>query len=201
MDLYNIGRGPVFRYFKIVHRLQVVGAESFPKENGVLLCSNHVHNLDPPLLGSACPRNVHFMAKDELFRVPVLKSLLPRIHAFPVKRGLGDRQALRSGLKLLESGEVMGLFPEGHRSKNNELGEGLSGAGYFALRSSADIVPCAILGSYVPFRKIKIVFGAAIDFSDLREQKSPLKTASTRIMNAIKALIDEHDKGQSSSNA
>lgn len=200
MDLYDIGRRPILWYFKIVHRLQVIGAEDFPKENGILLCSNHVHNLDPPLLGSACPRNVHFMAKAELYHVPVLKSLLPRIHAFPVKRGSGDRQALRSGLKLLEGGEVMGLFPEGTRSKNDQLGEGLSGAGYFALRSTADIVPCAIIGSYIPFKKMKIVFGAAIDFSDLREQKTPLKVASTRIMNAIKALIDEHETGPNGSN-
>lgn len=192
MDLYGIGKGPILWYFKIVHRLQVIGAQNFPQENGVLLCSNHVHNLDPPLLGSACPRIVHFMAKAELYRLPVLKSLLPRIHAFPVKRGFGDRQALRSGLKLLDDGGVMGLFPEGHRSKNRQLGEGLTGAGYFALRSSAHVVPCAIVGSYFPFRKMKIVFGAAIDFSDLREQKSSLSVATSRIMDAIQALIDEH---------
>lgn len=134
------------------------------------------------------------MAKAELFRFPVLKSLLPRIQAFPVKRGLADKQALRSGLKLLENSQVMGLFPEGTRSRNQQLGEGLSGAGYFALRSSADIVPCAILGSYTPFQKLKIVFGTPIDFSDLREQKSSSQIATTRIMSAIKMLKEKHEE-------
>lgn len=201
VNLYECARPLVFTYFKTVNFIKVVGIENFPKQNGVLLCSNHINNLDPPLVGAVCPRIVYFMAKAELFKVPILKSLLPHIYAFPVKRGSGDRQALRDGLKILDSGGVMGFFPEGTRSKNGKLGKGLSGAGFFALRSTADIVPCAILGSYRPFRKMKIVYGEPIDFSDLRKQKTPLDMATRRIMDHIQALIDEHENGSDDSKA
>ncbi|HET7616304.1 MAG TPA: lysophospholipid acyltransferase family protein [Bacillales bacterium] len=184
---------PILFYYKLVHRIEVIGAEKVPKEGGILLCSNHINNLDPPLLGAVCPRDVHFMAKAELFNVPVLKSLLPRIHAFPVKRGAGDRQALRAGLKVLESGNVMGVFPEGTRSKDGKVGKAFSGAGFFALRSSANVVPCAILGSYRPFQKVTVVFGEPIDFSNFREQKTSAAAATEKIMDSIRPLIAEYD--------
>ncbi len=85
--------------------------EHFPKEGGVLLCSNHIDNLDPPVVGVAAPRPVSFMAKEELFNVPILGKILPGIHAFPVRRGMSDREALRKGLRFLKEGEVLGLFP------------------------------------------------------------------------------------------
>src|SRR5699024_7827435 len=118
MSLYDIGRIPVLGYFRFINRVEILGAENVPKQNGLLICSNHLSNLDPFLIGIACPRDIHYMAKESLFRIPLVKSLLPIVHAFPVRRGLGDRQAIRSGLKILESGKVMGLFPEGRRMKN-----------------------------------------------------------------------------------
>lgn len=192
MDLYDFGRTLFYSYFKSLHRFEVVGAQNVPKQGGVLLCCNHTNNLDPPFLGVASPRPVHFMAKAELFDAPVLKSLLPRIHAFPVKRGAVDRKALRAGLKVLSDGKVMGLFPEGTRSRDGKLGKGFAGAGFFALRSSVQVVPCAILGGYRPFRKMTVVFGEPIDFSDLREGKASAVEATGKIMEAIGFLIERN---------
>ncbi|WP_143521732.1 lysophospholipid acyltransferase family protein, partial [Pseudomonas sp. 2995-3] len=76
-----------------------------------------------------------FMAKAELFETPILKSIIPRLGAFPIRRGMSDRQALRTGLSLLKEGKMVGIFPEGTRSKTKELGKGLAGVGFFALRS------------------------------------------------------------------
>ena len=121
-------------------------------------------NLDPPTVGIAAPRQVHFMAKEELFSAPVLGKILPHINAFPVKRGMSDREALRKGLGVLKEGKVLGLFPEGTRSETGELGKGLAGAGFFALRSKAQIVPCAVIGPYKPFKRLKVVFGKPIEF-------------------------------------
>lgn len=190
MDLYGFGNVMISRYFKWIHRFEVIGEENIPKHGGVLLCSNHISNLDPPFVGVACPRPVHFMAKAELFDVPILKGLLPRIHAFPVKRGAGDRQALRAGLNILSEGKVMGLFPEGTRSKDGKLGKAFSGAGFFALRSSAHVIPCVILGSYRPFRKMRVVFGEPIDFSELRERKASAVEATEKIMTEIGMLVE-----------
>ena len=87
--------------------------------------------------------------------MPVLKMILPHVNAIPIKRGMSDRNALRKGLGVLKDGNVLGLFPEGTRSKTGELGEGLAGAGFFALRTEAKVVPCAVIGNYKPFQDYK----------------------------------------------
>nr|WP_239454505.1 lysophospholipid acyltransferase family protein [Bacillus suaedaesalsae] len=175
-----------------MHRLEVIGAENIPTTGGVLLCSNHIDNLDPPIVGISSPRTIHFMAKEELFRLPILKSILPSINAFPVKRGMSDKQALRTGLQVLKDGNVLGLFPEGTRSKTGELGQGLSGAGFFALRTDATVVPCAIIGPYKMFKPLKVVFGKPLDFHELRERKATADEATESIMNSIQELLEKN---------
>ncbi|MFD2679527.1 lysophospholipid acyltransferase family protein [Bacillus seohaeanensis] len=192
MTFYTFARGVVKVVLTPLYRIETIGLENFPKDGGVLLCANHIDNLDPPVVGLTAPRPVSFMAKAELFSAPILKTLLPHIRAFPVKRGLSDREALRSGLRLLKEGNVLGLFPEGTRSKTGELGKGLSGAGFFALRSNAHVVPCAIIGPYKPFRKLKVVYGKPISMSELREQKVNAEQATQAIMDQIKLLIEQN---------
>ncbi|MGD6944044.1 lysophospholipid acyltransferase family protein [Cytobacillus gottheilii] len=192
MTLYGFARSAVNAVLKPIYRYEVIGRENFPKEGGVLLCANHIDNLDPPVVGITAPRPVYFMAKEELFNVPVLGKLLPKIHAFPVKRGMSDREALRNGLKIIKEGNVLGLFPEGTRSKNGELGKGLAGAGFFALRSSAEVVPCAIIGPYKPFRKIKVVYGKPINIQELRNRKASAEETTDMIMNEIRTLINAY---------
>lgn len=194
MYLYHIGKALLFIYFKIVFRLTVIGKENVPKESGVLLCANHTSNYDPPVLGVAFPRVVRFMGKAELFNNPIMKWLMIRIGVFPVKRGLGDKQALRNGLNLLNNGEVMGIFPEGTRSKTGELGEGLAGSGFFALRSTAVVIPCAIIGTYKPFHKLKVVFGEPIDFDDYKDKKLSAKEATAIIMDKIRELLESEGR-------
>lgn len=191
MYLYHLGKVILFVVFKIVFRLEVIGKENIPKQQGVLLCSNHISNFDPPILGVASPRIVRFMAKQELFHNPFLNWLLIRIGGFPVKRGLGDKQALRTGLELLNNGEVMGIFPEGTRSKTGKLGKGLAGAGFFALRSNAVVIPCAIVGTYKPFKKIKVIFGKQINFNQLRNEKRSAKEGTEVIMHEIRKLLEK----------
>jgi 1-acyl-sn-glycerol-3-phosphate acyltransferase len=132
------------------------------------------------------------MAKEELFSVPVLGKIVGRLHAFPVKRGMSDREALRKGLGVLKDGNVLGLFPEGTRSKTGELGKGLAGAGFFALRTNAAVVPCAIIGPYKKFSRLKVVYGKPIDLSDLRKNKGTAEQATELIMDEIRKLINEY---------
>nr|WP_091005275.1 lysophospholipid acyltransferase family protein [Fictibacillus marinisediminis] len=172
-----------------MYKIDIQGLENVPADGGILLCSNHINNFDPPLVGVAAPRDVHFMAKAELFSMPVLKTILPKINAFPVKRGMSDKQALRNGLSILKEGKVLGLFPEGTRSKTGQLGQGLAGAGFFALKSEAAVVPCAIKGEYKRGKKITIIFGKPIDFTEMREQKASAKDATNLIMLNIEKLL------------
>lgn len=190
MNLYRLAKILVSTLFYPFYRINVIGKQNFPKDGGVLLCTNHIDNLDPPVVGITCPRTVHFMAKEELFEAPVLKSLLPKVNAFPVKRGMSDRQAMRKALSLLKEGKVVGLFPEGTRSRDGELQEGLAGAGFFALRGNAHVVPCAIIGPYKPFKRLKVVYGKPIDMTTYREEKATPEEVTAVIMNEIRTLID-----------
>ncbi len=190
MALYSLGRSLFNGIFYGGYRIQVEGLENVPKEDGVLICSNHISYLDPPLVGASSGRTVHFMAKAELFEVPILKNILPKIHAFPVRRGMSDKQALRKGLELLRNGKAVGLFPEGTRSKTGEIGSGLAGAGFFAMKTDAKVIPCAIIGPFKLFRSVKIVYGPEIDFSELKERKASAKEATEKIMAEIRNLYE-----------
>lgn len=171
-----------------------MGRENIPSNGGVLLCSNHIHNLDPTLVGAFIKRQTRFMAKAELFKAPILKAILPKVGAFPIRRGMSDRQALRTGLKLLKDSEVVGVFPEGTRSKTGKLGEGLAGVGFFALRSNAHVVPCAVIGRYKLFSHLKVVYGPPVDMNAVREKKGSPEEATKQIMVGIQKLLDEHRK-------
>lgn len=192
MDTYHFVRSFAKTVLLPIYRFEVKGLEHFPKSGGVLICTNHINVLDPPVVGITAPRPVHFMAKEELFRTPILKPLLPKLNAFPVKRGLSDREALRRALAILKGGEVMGLFPEGTRSENGELGKGFSGAGFFALKGEADVVPCAIIGPYKTFKRLKVVYGEPILMQPYRDNKASADEVTLVIMDRIKDLIDEN---------
>ncbi|WP_342541719.1 lysophospholipid acyltransferase family protein [Paenisporosarcina sp. FSL H8-0542] len=192
MNLYKFAKSLVWTALYPIYRFDIKGLEHFPKTGGILICTNHIDALDPPVVGITSPRPVHFMAKEELFNMPILKPLLPKVNAFPVKRGLSDREALRRALAILKGGDVMGIFPEGTRSKNGELGKGFSGAGFFALKGEADVVPCAIIGPYKPFKRLKVVYGEPIIMQPYRDQKASADEVTTVIMERIQKLLDEN---------
>jgi 1-acyl-sn-glycerol-3-phosphate acyltransferase len=196
VNAYYIVFRRLFRMlFLVLYRWQVVGAEHIPKEGPVILCANHISLWDPPLLGAGIERQVHFMAKEELFRIPVISFFIKKFGAFPVKRGAGDRNAIRTALKLLEEGKIFGIFPEGTRSKTGEPGAGMTGVAMFALKSNAAVIPVAIVGPYKLFRPIKIVYGQPIDLSEQRDGKGgseALKETTDLIMRHIKELLDQH---------
>ncbi|MCL6571338.1 MAG: 1-acyl-sn-glycerol-3-phosphate acyltransferase [Bacillus sp. (in: Bacteria)] len=192
MTFYSFAKSVVYGILKPWYRIEAVGVEHFPKEGGVLLCANHIHNFDPLVVGVMAPRPVHYMAKEEIFKVPVLGTIVRKCNAFPVKRGFGDREALRTGLKLLKEGHVFGLFPEGTRSTNGELGKGLSGAGFFALKSEALVVPCAVIGTYKRFQKLKVIYGKPIEMGEMRKAKASAEQVTELIMSEIHKLIKEH---------
>ncbi|SDB91429.1 1-acyl-sn-glycerol-3-phosphate acyltransferase [Pelagirhabdus alkalitolerans] len=192
MSFYHIAKNVVWYISKPLFRMEVIGAENIPKSGPVIICSNHISNFDPPMVGGSAPRVVHFLAKEELFEKKWLKPILTNVNAFPIKRGMSDRNALRKALGLLKEGKTLGLFPEGTRSKSMELGKGLSGVGFFALRSEATVVPCAIIGPYKIGRKLKIVYGKPVNMKQLREDKVSAKEATDHIMENIRKIIEKY---------
>ncbi len=189
---YWLVRG-VFRvYYHLFTRWRVAGRENLPKEGAVLLCSNHVHWMDPVNMACAVDRQVNFMAKSELFAIPVFSKLLAWLHAYPVKRGKPDRGALRHTFRLLEERKVVGMFPEGTRSRTGKLGPAEPGLALIALKSQAVICPAAITGDYRPFRRINFRLGRPMSFPELYGVKvtpEDLARVSAAVMEQIASLM------------
>jgi 1-acyl-sn-glycerol-3-phosphate acyltransferase len=197
--LYWLGRA-IFRVlFWFFGRWTIKGAENVPQTGGVILAPNHVSLADPPAVASAIQRPTWFMAKVELFEVPVLGWLIRRTRAYPVKRGKGDRKALRQTLGLLEQGEVVMIFPEGERSRDGKLREPELGFAFFALEAEVPVIPVAVLGtdgvlrpgSWRPhFGKIIIRYGEPMSFPE-RYGRRPTKADLQAVGEAVMARIAE----------
>lgn len=158
--LYTILRNILAVLYRIVFQLEIIGEENIPKEGGVILCSNHRSNNDAIFLAICQKRPITFMAKDSLFKIPVLGFALRKIAAFPVKRGSNDIGAIRTAVEVLKSGKMLCIFPEGTRNKTEEaLIEFKTGAVFVAYKAEANIVPCAISGKLRPFSKIRVEYG------------------------------------------
>ncbi|SFX01257.1 1-acyl-sn-glycerol-3-phosphate acyltransferase [Thermoactinomyces sp. DSM 45891] len=160
--MYKLLRFLITLIYRVFFPYEVIGVEKFPKSGGTVVSPNHISNLDPPLLGISLPRQVHFMAKEEMFRVPIIKKALYIVGTFPVKRGGGDSQALKASIRILREGKVLGIFPQGTRDNSGEIRKVHVGAAMFALRTNSPLVPVAIIGPYRLFRKIRIVYGEPI---------------------------------------
>jgi 1-acyl-sn-glycerol-3-phosphate acyltransferase len=133
----------------------LVGGDRVPREGAVLVCSNHVSTLDPPLLPAFLPRNDSWsMAKAEYFAGGGLKPWIFRaFHAFPVVRHSADRAAIKRALTILRNGGVLFVYPEGTRVTSGGLHRAEPGAGFIAMLSGAAVVPAAVTGSRQVFGK------------------------------------------------
>lgn len=185
---------------KALFAMKTEGLENLPASGPAVVACNHVSILDPILVGAAMPRLVHFMAKEELFHIPVLGFLIRKIGSFPVRRGNADRQAIRAGLEVLEAGEVLGIFPEGTRSLDGHLQRAQSGVALLAMKTGTPVIPAAIVGTEKALRKgraflrparVRLLLGPPIHPPAGEITKESLAQFSARIMLAIAGLRDQ----------
>jgi 1-acyl-sn-glycerol-3-phosphate acyltransferase len=157
----------------------------------VILVSNHVSYWDPVLIGSALTRQVFFMAKKELFSIPVLGLSLKCWGVFPVDRSRPDRGAIKRGLELLKQGQVIAVFPEGTRSKTGALLPPNTGVAYFATKTGAPVCPTAVIAvkgsSWGLWRRYSLRFGQSITFSG--DRKQDLDAVAGQMMQKIQELL------------
>jgi 1-acyl-sn-glycerol-3-phosphate acyltransferase len=199
--LYYLGRALFRLFFRLFCRWQVTGAERCPRRGPLILAPNHISYLDPPAAGSAVPQPVWFMAKHELFAIPVLGTILPLVNAFPVRRGTADRTALRRAEALLREGKTVVLFPEGMRHFDGRLGAPELGVAFVALRTRAPVVPVGIVGTdralprsaLLPRpARVEVRLGPPLTFPDLYHRpadRSALDEVGRRIMDALRELL------------
>ncbi len=133
--------------FKPIMELDVDGLENVPAQGGFILASNHVSNWDVFAMQLALPRTIFFMGKAELFRFAPLAALLRDFGAFPVYRGEKDAWALQHAREVVDAGQALGMFPEGHRSKGKGLLPAKTGTARLAIEANCPILPMAVSGS------------------------------------------------------
>lgn len=168
--LYALVRVIVTPVLRLWCRLHVTGRQHVPKDGAAILAPNHKSFLDPFFIAVGARRHVRYMAKTELFRGP-LAGLLPRLGAFPVRRGEADAEAIATAKAILAQGGIVVVFPEGTRVDDaHELGSPHHGAGRLALETGAPIVPTAITGTdhlwFGPIlrpRRVQLTFVAPLD--------------------------------------
>lgn len=176
---YRIGWSAFRLLHRVYFRWKVRGEENVPKTGPVILASNHASYLDPPLVGSALDRDINYLARESLFRFPVIGAVLRSWNAVPVDRDGGGARGLRAILDRLLAGGGIILFPEGTRSPDGTLGPARSGVGLTVIKSVAPVVPVRVFGTYEAYgrhmrfprpRRLGVVFGAPVDFSALRAE-------------------------------
>ena len=164
---YSAVRYSAYAVLGLLSGREVKGSENVPRSGAVIVASNHISFWDPPLVGSAVPREMHFLAKEELFSSPVLGPLIRSVNAIPIRRGAADLSGLSRAIEVLKRGGALLLFPEGSRMRDGELHPARPGLGLMAVQADARIVPCYISGSSRPRRwwyrgaRVRIWFGPA----------------------------------------
>ncbi|MEL6320610.1 MAG: lysophospholipid acyltransferase family protein [Cyanobacteria bacterium J06626_14] len=128
-------------------RGHIHGADQVPKQGPLIVVSNHASDFDPPLLSNCVGRPVSFMAKEELFQVPVLKQAIELYGAYPVKRGKGDRSAIRAALTKLEQGWAVGIFLQGTRTPDARVPSPKLGAALIAAKAQVPLLPVSLWGT------------------------------------------------------
>lgn len=137
----------LYSYYKIFFDLKINGVENIPKDRAVIIAPNHISHNDPPIIGASIPKTAVFMAKKELFDVPVLSTMISWLSAIAVNRQKLEVSTIRSCKMAIKSNWPLVIFPEGTRSDGEKIGEVKGGFAYLAKTCKADIVPVGIIGS------------------------------------------------------
>lgn len=185
---YRFGRALIKLLNLILYNIHVEGEENIPKTGGVVLCPNHISNYDPLAVATHMKRQVHFMAKAELYKNFIVRKVLLAVGTIPVDRGKVSLETLKESLRVLKNGEILGIFPEGTRVKNGERRKPMEGFVVFALKTKSPILPVHIEGEYKFRGKINIKFGKPIELNEYYGKKvkpEEMSKISEKIMDII----------------
>ena len=150
-------------FLNCIYKIKIEGKENIPKEQGYLICSNHIHAFDPILINTCTKHQISYMAKKELFKIPILDLFLKSSGAFPVDRGHSDLNSIKKAIEILKNKKVLSIFPEGTRHKDGKFKDIKHGAAFVAIESETKILPVRIIGNYKPFSKITVRIGKPIN--------------------------------------
>ncbi len=179
----------------LIYRVRAIGVENVPKSGPLILAPNHFSQMDHFFIGLHLRRQVRFMAKSQMFGPPVLTYIYKHGGVFPVRRGHGDEESMKTALTILGQGGMLLVYAEGGRSRSGELGEVKPGIGRIALESGAPVVPVAIQGSEgvrrwkrFRFPKVTVQFGEPIE---LPAEEAPSRERQLEVAEKIFATVRE----------
>jgi 1-acyl-sn-glycerol-3-phosphate acyltransferase len=175
-------------FFTLGWRLKIEGVENVPRQGPIIIAANHRSYADPPLIGVSMPREVHFMAKAELFRFKPFGWLIGALNAHPLNRS-GDIAAFREAQRILEAGYAVIVFPEGRRIKSDELAPPKAGVGMLSSLAKVPVVPAYIHNSnkMKKFKKIVVRFGTPL----LSDSFNSYQAMADEVMKRIQKMKDE----------
>lgn len=187
-------------------KLTIEGAENIPQSGGCILTCNHTRGPDYIFLGYAAPRQVYYMAKAEIFRVhPWVSKFFLAFGVFPIRRGQGDLGAIEHAVELVKSGRVLGIFPEGTRSKTGELRNGKTGVVRIAMMAGVPVVPGVVINSLEAQQRlgqvwrrphVTVKFGKPLEFTGDALSRDQTQRATDIVMLAMAELLPEAMRGE-----
>jgi 1-acyl-sn-glycerol-3-phosphate acyltransferase len=211
---YYVGWCSFRALFQLYFRWRVYNVERAPLEGPVILASNHASYLDPPLVGAGLRRHINYLAREDLFQVPVMGWVLRQWQVVPVDRDGGGAAGLRRILDRLLAGGAIILFPEGTRTRDGKLQTARSGIGLTVIKSSAPVVPVRVFGTFEAYgrhlrfprpRRMTVKYGRPLSFEQLRAEakvcskprlKEIYQQVANELMTAIAKLEPYADKDE-----
>ena len=182
----------VFPIYKFIFKGRLIGKQNIPQKGSFIMVSNHGSLLDPPFLGHAVGRNISFMAKAELFKIPLLGFIIKACGAYPVKRGIADKNTIKIACEKLSNNNCIGIFIDGTRQKNGRVNKPKQGAALLAFKNQKLLLPVAIVNSHKLIRfKFCIPFFSKIVIKVGKPVQPPLHS-SRDDLNSVTMLLQDN---------
>jgi 1-acyl-sn-glycerol-3-phosphate acyltransferase len=186
---------------RVLFGLVTRGGERVPMTGGVIIASNHISYCDPPIVGCGVPREMHYMAKEELFKNPAFGAVIRSYNAIPLKRSVGDMGAFRKAVRLLKQGRAVLMFPEGTRSLSGRLLKPKAGVGMIGVLTSVPIVPVYVEGTnnlgaaFLRRGRLRVTCGEPVIPSDSKveavDEREQYRKVTDEVMRRIASLAEE----------
>jgi 1-acyl-sn-glycerol-3-phosphate acyltransferase len=204
--LYRLINCLAWCFLKLFYRIRIYGQEHFCK-GAAIVAANHVSFLDPPILGIACPEEVHFLARQSLFKIPILSWLMRKANTHPLKGDGGDTAVFKMVCSMLNQGKKVVLFPEGKRSYDNVLSPIKPGISLFISKTHAAVIPAYIFGTFEAWPRVQLfpklwktlgcVFGSPISWGQFKhlDKKEAQEVFAQTLTEAISKLRRWYEHG------
>lgn len=193
MSFYNFATKVLLMFSKTFYKFEVIGKENIPNEGNIIIACNHKSNLDPIFIASAIQnREIAAIAKKELFKSKPLAFILNKLNVIPINRDKPDVSTIKSILRSIKDGYILGIFPEGTRVKEPGFGQAKGGLTVFAVKGKADVVPISIISNYKFFNRVTVYIDKPISFKEYYGKKLATEENERLAQNVLEVIKENY---------